>query len=678
MDQRDDLAVFDERSPAPGEGRGRRAGYPVDPFRLLAALRKRWLWLLLAAILAAPVGYLLARTVAPPRYEATATLVYEGVPSVPGLPDTRHGELQTLVDSVTIAPNLEEAAKRRGLKATTPGLKKAVEVSYALGSNVFEVTAKASEAKAAADLANTVVEVFQEHRRSVEKARLEEHLASIDLDLRLARENVARAREGYDEFREKHGIADLSAEQEQAIVAAADLRAAADLAQAEAQAQNVRLKQLRASARRMRATTVLSSTRSMSGEADLAAAQTKLAAARAQLSDDHPRVRALEAQVRALSALAREDVGTVSGTVVGANPTYQSLEQEVTGSEADHEAARVREESLAALTKAARERVAQLSRVEGEASALLASVQVAETHQSNIQATRARIHGAAQSPVSGFRVVAAARPPEEPASTTKSRVIMAGVPALAVFLVLVFVAIRELKGFRVATPAEVAYWGMGPVVGTTTWPRDPRALDELVSELDDQIPRSWGRTLVVPARPADRSLVAELACRLSEGWHPIVVDDEEALDDGDEAIRDSVVGDAVAVEQVRVGEDEEEPGGHEADARRAAGGPVTALVPREPDAIVEVGYWDSAAFDAKGWVGPDRGPRLRRAARLSDRVLVVVGSRSMSAFDLRKRVGQLGRRDGIGFVVVGADEGIAELPDRVGNVNAFWTPTRSS
>lgn len=664
-----------------------RVGIPVDPLRLLAVVRRSWKWLLVAAVVGAPIGYFVSKALTPPRYRSTATLVYEGVPEVPGLPDTRHGELGALLDSVVITPNLEEVGRALKLDEPPELLKRSIEVGQTPGSNAFKITASARSAGEAAAVANKLVEVFQEHRREVEKARLSEHLASIDNDLDLARKTGSLARTRYDEFRERHGIADLSVEQEQAITAAAELQAAAGLAEAEARAQDVRLKQLQGAARRMRSTTLLSSTRTSPAESDLAEAQSKLAASRAQLSDDHPRVRALEAQVRALQERASREKGVVLDTVTGANPAYQTLETDVTGTAADREAAHKREESLEALTKAARQRVAELSRVEGEASTLLASVEVAEAHIADLEGMRARVEGAARSPVSGFRVVAEARPSDAPEGANVGIAVVVAMPLALALLVAGVISLRELRGFRVATPAEIAYWGNGPVVGTTSWPANPDLLAEFVAELDDHLPRSSGRTLIVPALDGDRGLVAELACQLSEGWHPIVVDGDEAAsiweDEEADAIVDSVVADAVAVEQVEVvgavDERRQEADSVDAEEGPPSGAPaaqsVTALAMRPPDTIVELGAFGTSSFEAKGWVGPKRGPRLRRAARLADRVVVLVRSRSLSAFELKKRVTQLGRNSGVGFVVVGADETVSDLPDRVGDVKKFWRST---
>ena len=63
---------------------------------------------------------------------------------------------------------------------------------------------------------------------------------------------------------------------------------------------------------------------------------------------------------------------------------------------------------------------------------------------------------------------------------------------------------------------------------------------------------------------------------------------------------------------------------------------------------------------------------LRRAARLADRVIVLVRSNAMTALALRAVQRRLGREDGIGYIVMALPEELETLPDRVGNVVEFW------
>ena len=75
---------------------------------------------------------------------------------------------------------------------------------------------------------------------------------------------------------------------------------------------------------------------------------------------------------------------------------------------------------------------------------------------------------------------------------------------------------------------------------------------------------------------------------------------------------------------------------------------------------------------AQAWDGPPDGPSLRRAARLADRVLVVIAAGTLSMTEVAALRSRLGRNSGIGLLLVGLNPEFVRLPDRVGEVERFW------
>ena len=76
------------------------------------------------------------------------------------------------------------------------------------------------------------------------------------------------------------------------------------------------------------------------------------------------------------------------------------------------------------------------------------------------------------------------------------------------------------------------------------------------------------------------------------------------------------------------------------------------------------------------WDGPLQGPQLRRAARLADRVCVVVSAGQSSSIEVAKTGSRLGRQNGIGYLLVNLDAPYADLLDRIGRVDEFWASSR--
>jgi uncharacterized protein involved in exopolysaccharide biosynthesis len=653
------------------------------------------------AVVAAILGVLAAKFLLGHTYAAYSVIVYEGSPDIAGLPSRGRFEFETLVSEVRLPENLRKATKRLDLGIPVHAAGNLVQVGYAHNSNLVNVSAREASPEAAARFANTVVDVFLEHRLTVEKARIAEHLETIERDLQLARDNAAKAQAAYDRFREEHGISNLSAETEQAIAAAASLQAQADLARAEAQAEEVRSTQLAAAQRRIGTTTVLSERRNSPVDQEMIRVRAELAQARSSLSDEHPRVQALQQQVATLRAQSRNVKQSVSDRMVGINPAYQAVRESAADSRANQQAAQEREAALNRLVEQARQRVAQLSRVDGEASRLLAAVRVASDHVTRLEAQRVPVEDELRAPSTGFRIAERAVPPDVPMSSRKKLVVAGASPLAAMMLLLVVFMYRELKGLRVATATEVSFWGQGPVIGSTVWPRDPEALSDFIGELDDYAPAVSGRTLVLGATVGAIPLAGVIARALRETVTASEVtpkgDDEfepagYLMPGGGSFVEDTVAmtPEAMNIPLASQGDDSwsgESPRPASAEVSRAIAthtvslaslgqfpGEQTAMAKDQDLPLFEVSVY--AAVDptsaVEAWDGPEAGPPLRRAARLADRVLVVVPSGTTSALDLRQIPARLGRTEGIGYAVVDMAPCYAGRPDRAGEVDAFW------
>lgn len=309
----------------------------------------------------------------------------------------------------------------------------------------------------------------------------------------------------------------------------------------------------------------------------------------------------------------------------------------------------------------AQRRVEAFSEIEGEASALLADVKVNEALASDLRRTEAGLEDALRDPPSGFTVLDPGAVPEYPVGNKMKKVVFVAIPTLVVGLVLLIVLLREFRGLRLQTPAEVAFWGNGPVLAATVWPNDPKGLDELVAGLDDFVPDAKGALLILGGSAVESTLAAELAKRMNADWFP--------------------TGGVVPATSGKAG-----PG--PTPVPTTPRGPLTTPPPSGPYPIGSSGARSTALarrpapplplarrdyqLHIEAWDGPNEGQALRRAARLADRLVVLVRSGTMSALQLNAMKQRLGRRHGIGYIVVGLPYELRALPDRAGDVEVFW------
>ena len=101
-------------------------------------------------------------------------------------------------------------------------------------------------------------------------------------------------------------------------------------------------------------------------------------------------------------------------------------------------------------------------------------------------------------------------------------------------------------------------------------------------------------------------------------------------------------------------------------------------IQKVPSADQQQNALDRPLSVIRAWSGPISGPMLRRSARLADRVIVTLTSGTVSALTLNRLTTVLGRKDGIGLLLLGLDKTLTDSPDRVGPVKQFWNTTRET
>jgi uncharacterized protein involved in exopolysaccharide biosynthesis len=585
-----------------------------------------------------------------PSYSARATILWEP-PGDSGEPSDR--SFLTQVDSIKLPVNLMEVRKRMKLKTTIDAIKDKVNLLFDSDSHLVQVETTDGNGKRAAALVNTTIDVFLEYQRRVGRARGEEHLQNIEADIEVAQAQLKNARDSFDAFRKQMGVSDFALETKLAIQKAADLKQQADVSVAAALTEEARQRKLAEEVSHQAPTTMGGSSMNNPDVAALATLRSQLAGARAHLAPDHPQIVQLESQVQALEQRVKSGSSqAVQGAqMVMPNQQYLSLQAGISTSKITKEAEMERQETYKRFSQEAEKRLQQLSEAEGQAQQLLSRISLLETRVTELEAQRVRVRDSVRNASADFRVVTPATAPEKPnPSERRSIAIKFPVGALALALCAIFGF--ELKGLRVHTAREAGFWANTPVIASSTWPREQNTLGVLVDELSDAVPSMRGTTLVVGARVNEVPLAREVAYWLSHlsgfAQRGVVGADEPIVtpDTAPAAQTPSNVHVAPGV-----------------DASSSVGG-------RFP--LARRSETGSALAVAQAWDGPPTGPSLRRAARLADRVLVVMAAGTLSVTDVAQLRSRLGRNAGIGLLLVGLNPEFVKLPDRVGQVDAFW------
>lgn len=465
------------------------------------------------AFLGAAAFALVASWIVPLTYESSARLLYEGTPLLDEEQEAR--DLGAFIQSSLSASRLGEIRERLGWNLPLQELETQLNVAQVSESSM-RIVSRAAAADDAQALAQATIDVFLARQASFNAKRLETLRAETRLSLERAQERRVAASETFDAFREKSGKPNLLQDQERLLERVAELRTKADEAAVEVKAQKARIEQLEKAQQDLPRQIVASATVGTPVDAPLAEARAELAIARATLSEQHPRVQSLQQRVNNLQRQRKGQPKERGGQTMTSNPARDAVEQELATTRAALAAAEERDVALRVLMKSVKAEAESLAPVEGEARAVLQALEAADKRVEELSKRSAQLQDVGVGPMTGFRVLSAPQLPEEAQRSTKGIVLLTLFP---VFVVLIFALVllgRALRTLDVEAPREVAWWGNGPVLGTSVWPRDPAGLDVFVDELEDFGVHGAGRTLVVPATEIERDIACAFAIRLSD------------------------------------------------------------------------------------------------------------------------------------------------------------------
>ncbi len=643
---------------ATGHGGAQRQGFPVDPHRLQRALWGARFWLLGVGVLALLVGLFYVKVLMGSSYETTVILKHEG--------DVLIGDQRQSARAIVPAAEalehqsvLREIQEQLGFDGPLTGLANRIQykTDYREGTLRFTVSGKTGED--AAEYARVVTKVFMAYHQERQARRIETEIARTEKRIDAAEDEVEEARELYNAFREEHGIADLSTEQRSLVESVAKLRFDSAFATAEIRAIEAQVRSLEEQLASTPKSNFLSDGSSPE-RATYNQLRAKLATARATLSPEHPRVQALEQQVARLrSQLRAGGASSSGGGLVGSNAVYEVVDQQLREARSRLASFRERQKGLGQMADRAEQRMEGFSGIEGKAAALLSEVRVNESMLSELRGAEAVLEDSLRDPPSGFVVLDPGAVPEYPVENKMKIVVFLAFPVLSLTLVLLVVLRREFHGLRLETPTEVAFWGKGPVLASTSWPNDPRGLSELVAGLDDFVPHATGNLLIVGDSPDESRFARTLADRMNSDWFPTV---EPA----------AAPSSARPVSQERAPLQTPPPSGPYPIGNSGTHSVALARLPSAPATNAIRLVSPAGQLQLEAWDGPLEGQSLRRAVRLADRVLILVRSGAVSVLRLNGIQRRFGRERGIGYIVVGLPKELHSLPDRVGDVAGFW------
>jgi uncharacterized protein involved in exopolysaccharide biosynthesis len=597
-----------------------RPGLPLDPGRVWLSIKTGWKLLPLALAAGAVIGVLASTLFIGSSYKSEAVLIWEPTAGGEGS-STR--DLSTQAGILKARVVLEAVRKKLKLGAPVEVITNQIEIWFDPQSNLVTIETSSPAAKGAFDLADALIEAFLNHQRTLGRTREREQVQALKADLKAAAASRDEAQAAYDAFRAAHGIGDFEFDSQHSLEALEALRTEASQAQAQVGTLEARAQQLESLSRSQPRMRTASASRSDPAVEHVAALKGELAAAKARLAPDHPRLGLLAAQLAAAQRQAASGDSVVTSVTSVPDPVFEQTQTTLAATRTELAAVTQRREALQAEIAKAEQRANVFTASSGEARKVLSEVTSTAQRAQELTAQLSRAQEAEVSaPPVAFRVLTPPVLPTFP-QASKRKLVAIAVTLLALIGCGLYLVLRPARDGRIYTAREAAFWARMPVVGTSAWPRRPQLFRSLVDELNDRAMLAAGNTLVVASNPEDKALAGALAALLGPRPRPIAFSESENAE--------------------------------------FSSSQATALVVRQPG--------ESAFF---AWPGESEGPTLRRAARMSDRVLIVIRAGSESALRATTVRTRLGRETNLAIVLVDVRDELLTLPDRVGNVEGFW------
>jgi uncharacterized protein involved in exopolysaccharide biosynthesis len=413
---------------------------PVDPWRVLGALRRGWYWPVLAAVVLGAVGYGVGVRFA--KSQVKITLVRQTGGDFGGGVEGQtlrldHLNVNTLVNLMASM----EMARRGAPKVQPPidpgDLLDSLEINLPQGSDLIELKFRLREADRLPNLANTYAAEIVAYGQELQVAEANRMLGTFSNRLQEIDESLRRANEELVAFQSEKGVLDPVAQ------AAAFTRQLVD-SRVAAYAKQIQIDQITAQIDFLEK----EMPRANPYAEQLDAAQRRLATLEARYTDQHPEVRAARDEIEALTrrAAAFATNATGAGALSGATQTkVLELRAQKAQLEAEiREMERAREELQRQVTGLSEVQIAYAD-LRGRVDALLKTREVITKRQREVEMyfDNARGYFRILAPVSEKdvdRLVAAKK-----AQTTAAKAAMLGFLGVAGLVVLLDLRQQTLK-----------------------------------------------------------------------------------------------------------------------------------------------------------------------------------------------------------------------------------------
>lgn len=421
----------------------------------------------------------LALSLKKPAYEAEGKLSFQRTNTISSLTGVgteinrleplvrdRSNPLNTEAEVIRSVPVVQKIINELNLKnkkgepLSTKEFIKRLTIKDVKGSDVLQVSYRDTEPKTAAEVVNTLMQVYLDqnivfHRMEVAAARkfIEKHLPETELVVRKAEAQLRQ-------FKEKNQVVALGEEATSAVARMADLQkqigdSQSRIADLTAQSQAIR-NQLKMNSQQAVTTTSLSQSPGVQDLLkEIQRLETELAAKRITLQDTHPTIINLKSNLAAFREILKRRVQDVAGTPqskLSNNLQIGELQQTFSARLVELDSTRLglanQVMALGNLQSNYRKRLEVLPRLEQQQRELERQLEAAQSTYSLLLQKLQESRIAENQNVGNARIISAAQVPEDPASSPMLLYLSAGLIASLAALASMYILEAQDKSIK--------------------------------------------------------------------------------------------------------------------------------------------------------------------------------------------------------------------------------------
>lgn len=189
---------------------------PFDPATTLIGLWRRRKIFAVIVVMFSVMGVMSAILFGQKTYEAETVLIYRPVAVAEAeVSPTSHEDpkaLYTQMNMVKILTNLEETKRRLNLGASPSSIGRATTAEVQRNTQLLTLRVRWGSPKEAADIANTLREVFLDNQRSISHIQAKSQIGSFEARLKTIQSELDKASDKLGEYTQEHNIIDVDVE----------------------------------------------------------------------------------------------------------------------------------------------------------------------------------------------------------------------------------------------------------------------------------------------------------------------------------------------------------------------------------------------------------------------------------------------------------------------------------